>query len=250
MAPDGGNQVERGEARVGDDDDPALRQPAPGLEDRLARPVRQLLVPPAAFGAPSLRGRQYRQEGQGPAPLDPGDGDHDHEREPSQPTRLDEVAVGRANRVPIDAAGGDLRSPASLDRVIDADHDRAVGQERLDNHRQELARDGAAVPARPAQNVVIACKTGSGPKPHDAQGRAHRALAGRQYRASHEHQHVIPNRRGEEAAEGGHERDQGRWHERGRGRRGKGGAMSRHRIRRIESRRRLNDQCDDAGATF
>jgi hypothetical protein len=57
-------------------------------------------------------------------------------------------------------------------------------------------------------------------------------------------------RRGEEAAEGRHERDQGRRHEAGRGRRGRGGAVFRHRIRRIQSRRALNDQRYRVGATF
>jgi hypothetical protein len=56
-------QGDGGEAAVGHGDDPPSRQPARDLQQHLARPVRQLLVPPPLPGGVPFRGRQHGQEG-------------------------------------------------------------------------------------------------------------------------------------------------------------------------------------------
>ena len=87
------DQVECGEAGVGDNDHAALRQPVLGLQDRLARPIGQLLVASPPSVAPALGRCQHRQERQRPTPAGPGDRDDNHQRQPPQAAGLDEVAV-------------------------------------------------------------------------------------------------------------------------------------------------------------
>src|SRR6202020_163933 len=61
---DGGPQLERREAVVGDEYQTAIWQPAFGLQDRLPSPRRQRLVVLAIGFAPARRGCQDRQERQ------------------------------------------------------------------------------------------------------------------------------------------------------------------------------------------
>src|SRR3954453_10341435 len=179
--------------------------------NRLTRPVGQCLVPPTVLAAPTLRRSENRQEWQRPAPADPGDRHHDHERQPAQTTRLDEMAVGGAHRIAVDAARLDLGPPASLDRVVDADHHLARGQEGVEHLGKELVRDGASVPARPAQHLVVACETRFRRQPHDPQRLAYRALAWRQHRSGNKHEDVVPNRRCEAVTEGGQPGSENLW---------------------------------------
>jgi hypothetical protein len=46
--------------------------------------------------------------------------------QPAQAAGFDEVSVRGADRVTIDAAGSDFRSPAPLDCIIDANHHGGV----------------------------------------------------------------------------------------------------------------------------
>jgi len=59
-----GDQIERRETGVGDDDDLAIRQPSPNLENGLAGPIRQLLVTVIACDVVTFGGGQNGQEGQ------------------------------------------------------------------------------------------------------------------------------------------------------------------------------------------
>ena len=61
-----------------------------------------------------------------------------------------------AHGIAVDAARRDLVAPAALDGVVNADHDRAVGREPVEDHQQQFAADGGAVPSRPAEHVVVA----------------------------------------------------------------------------------------------
>ncbi len=59
-----GDQLQRGETAVGDDNHAAIRQPAFALQYCLTRPVGQRLVPPALPFTPASRRRQHGQEWQ------------------------------------------------------------------------------------------------------------------------------------------------------------------------------------------
>ena len=68
MPDEGGQELEGGETAVGHKHKRPPRHPATGLEDQLARPVGEFLVPFAVLAAVPLRGRQGGQEGQRPDP--------------------------------------------------------------------------------------------------------------------------------------------------------------------------------------
>ena len=67
MAADRGEQAQRREAAVGDEDEAAIGQPAFGLQDGLPRPVGQRLVPLAMGLAPARGWGKHGQERQRPA---------------------------------------------------------------------------------------------------------------------------------------------------------------------------------------
>jgi hypothetical protein len=50
---------------------------------------------------------------------------------PSEAAALDEGLVGRTDRIAVDAPGRDLLAVASLQRLVDADDERAFSYERL-----------------------------------------------------------------------------------------------------------------------
>lgn len=165
----------------------------------------------------------------------------DSQRRPLAPRlrrgRLDEMAVRGAHRIAVDPARLDLGTPASLDGVVDADHHLARRQEGVEHLGKKLVRDGASVPARPAQHLVVAGKARFRRQPHDPQRLAYRALAWRQHRPGNEDEDVVPNRRCEAVTEGGQPNGENLWRQvRIVGCRPGTGAMGRHRIRRIESR--------------
>ena len=85
----------------------------------------------------ALGGRQDGQERQGPDAAGPGNGREQHDAQPAQTTRFDKVAMAGADRVPVDAARLDLRSPPALDRVIEADDDRPVPDKGDDQQVQQ-----------------------------------------------------------------------------------------------------------------
>jgi hypothetical protein len=148
------------------------------------------------------------------------------------------MAVGGAHRIAVDAARRDLLAPAPFDGVVDADDDRPSWQQPFEDQGQQLAGDDPAVPVRLAEHMVIEREISGFGQPHDAQHGAHGALAGGEDGARHQHQDVVPDRRGEAVSENRHQRNDGRRHDCGSGGRGRriGRAMMVcHRICRIES---------------
>ena len=206
-----GDEIERGETGVGDDDDLAFWQPSPNLEDGLARKVRQLFVAAPMRGVVALGRGEDGQERQAPASLGPGHGNHGHDSEPAQPAGLDEMPMRGAHRIAVDSACGNLGPPAAFDRIVEADHHRPRWRKVLDDHRQQFAGDGAAAPARMVEHIVIAREIFGRAEAHDAQGGAHRALARRKNHAGDQDEQMAPNRGGEELPERLHQRgDDGR----------------------------------------
>ena len=129
-------QIDRGEAGVANADDAPVRQPERRLDQDLPAPIGELLV--LAFARPvllpiPLRGGQDGQERKCPATPGPGNLRQQHKRKPAQAARLDEVAMRGADRISVDAACLDLRSPAPFNGVVKADHDRFIaGDEGVD----------------------------------------------------------------------------------------------------------------------
>ena len=62
--------------------------------------------------------------------------------------RLDAVAVAGAHGIAVEAACADLRTPAPLAGVGEADHDRPLRHQGGDQQQQQPARDGAPTRAR------------------------------------------------------------------------------------------------------
>jgi len=69
------------------------------------------------------------EEGKRHDPIRPWDLHKQHGRKPTQTAGFDEMPLGGADRIAINAAGADLWSPASLDRVIKPDDDRSTGRD-------------------------------------------------------------------------------------------------------------------------
>jgi Type III restriction enzyme, res subunit len=74
-----------------------------------------------------------------------------HGGKPAQAAGFDEVPLGRADRIAIDAAGADLGSPAPFDGVIKSDHHwGARRHQSFYQQDQQLMRHGPRRPRRPA----------------------------------------------------------------------------------------------------
>ena len=202
--------------------------------DRLPGPRRQRLMALAMGFAPARRGRQDGEERQSPCPLGPRYRHCDHQRQPAQAAGLDEVPLGGADRIAIDAACLDTRAPATLDGVVNPDHHFAVRQQSFYYIEQQPPCDGPPVPACPAQHLMISTEARLIRQPHDAQHLGDGALARSQHRTSHQNQDAVPDRGGETGSEyrqpsGQDRRDQVRI-----GRRGGARMLRCHRGCRIE----------------
>src|SRR3712207_7509080 len=87
----------------------------------IRRPPRSTLFPyTTLFRSMTLGRSQGRKEGQSPCSRSPGDLHQQHHAYPPQPAALNELLVGRANRITVDALGSDLPPVASLQCLVDA----------------------------------------------------------------------------------------------------------------------------------
>jgi hypothetical protein len=194
-------QLDHRVAAVGDDDDRSLRQPPPGLQQGLSRPIRELLVALPGFLGGALGGAEHGEERQAPGGAGerhPGD---DHERQPAEPGNLDEAALARAHRVPIDPLGGDPRALAALDRVVDPDHHRPFRHERGDDQRQEEPRAFERAPARRVEQAMEAREARVTAFADGAQRRGDGAWPGGQENAGGHRLEPSQRRSGEQATE-------------------------------------------------
>src|SRR3712207_8449978 len=85
--------------------------PASYLQEQLPGPLGYLLVTSAPRSGITLGRSQGTQEGQSPNARSPRDLHQQHHAHPPQPAALHEVLVGGADRVSVDALGGDLLPP-------------------------------------------------------------------------------------------------------------------------------------------
>ncbi len=125
-ASDCGKEFDGGESAVADQDDAAAGKPAVDLQDGLAGTIDQRLRGARLVAIEALRRSQHGEEGQRHDAARPGHLDQQLGTEPTQTAGFDEVSLGGANGIAVDAAGPDLGSPPSLDRIVETDHHRRI----------------------------------------------------------------------------------------------------------------------------
>ena len=103
-----------------------------------------------------LGGGQCRHDRQRPRPRGPRDGDQQHQAAPAQPAGLDEVRAAGADRVVVDAFGGDLGPAPPLERLIHTEDERSLRSKRCDQQAQQDAADRQPGPLGLAEHAVIA----------------------------------------------------------------------------------------------
>src|SRR5215208_5757917 len=211
MAAESCEQLDGRIAHVPDSHEAPFRQPPGRLQKELAGPVGQLLVAATSLSGETLGGRQGGEEGQRPDPTGPRDRSKHHDTDPAQTTGLDEMAVAGADRIAVDAARLDLRAPAPLDGLIDADHHRSAWHNGRDQKREQAAGAGATRPAVPVEHTMEVGEGGLLPQPHDAQGRGDGPPSWSENGSGDQHQQVLPRRPGEKSLEGGHPLGQDSW---------------------------------------
>ena len=121
------------------------------------------------------------------------------------------MGMARSDRIAVNAAGGDLRTPTPLDGIIDADYYGSVWDEVVDDQRQKSACHGKTAPAGAVQDLVITGEVGGSGTTCDAERRAHCALTWRKYCPHQQDQRMLPNWSREKRAERGHPRPETVW---------------------------------------
>src|SRR5215218_3380110 len=135
-------------------------------------------MPSAPLGGITLGGSQNREEGQGPHPRSPRDLHQQHHANPPQSAALDEGFVGGTDRVAVNALCGDPLTPASLQRLVDANYQGTpFGHERLNQRSQQHSADLKTRPASTAQDPVVAMEAFVLVQPDRAQGGTYRPSA-------------------------------------------------------------------------
>src|SRR5262249_41062384 len=80
------------------------------------------------IGIETFGGREQSEKGQRHDAIGPRDLHQQHGGKPAQAAGFDEVSLGGADRIAIDAASADLGAPAPFDGVIEPDHHRSAGR--------------------------------------------------------------------------------------------------------------------------
>ena len=126
-----------------------------------------------------------------------------HGGKPAQTAGFDEVALGGADRIAIDATGLDLGPPAPLDGVVKPDHDRGAGRHQsVDQQQQQMVRRGPRQPHCAVEDAVESAEVGSAVPAQDAQRGCDGTPAGGQDRASEQQRNMRPSRRVNSSANG------------------------------------------------
>src|SRR5215471_4302977 len=96
------------------------------LQCGLTSPIEQRLGGSLLVGIEAFGGREQCEEGKRHDPIRPWNLHKQHGRKPTQTAGFDEMTLGGADRIAINAAGADLWSPTPLDGVIKPDHNRGI----------------------------------------------------------------------------------------------------------------------------
>ena len=194
-----GEEFDGRECTVGDQHNGAIGKPAVDLQGGLAGPIEQCLGRARLVGIEALGGSKHGEKGQRHDALGPWHLHQQHGGKPAQAAGFDEVSLGRADRIAIDAAGADVGSPTPLDGIVEPDHHRRAGRhEGLDQQEQQPARHRPGRPCGTVENAVEGTEVGIAISPEDAQRRGDGAPARRQDHAGEQHQDVRPGWTGEQ----------------------------------------------------
>jgi hypothetical protein len=167
----GGQQFDSCIAAVGHYDQHPLGQPHTKLRDHLTSPVGELLVTLAALLMVALGGRKDGQKGQRPHPLGPRNGGEQHHTQPAQPAGFDEERARGAHGVAVDALGLDFGPTATLDMVVEADHNGRVGWNEARNQQaQQDAAGGVGRPDGTVEHAMVVLELCLVAQPHHPQG--------------------------------------------------------------------------------
>ena len=112
------------------------------------------------------------------------------------------MAARRAHRVSVDAARGNARSPAPLDRVVQPEDQRSLGGKGA---HQQLQQNPAGCQTRPYGAIeypVVGLEVPLLAQAHDAQHGGHRAFAGSEDGPGEQHLHRLKHPLGKQAGEG------------------------------------------------
>src|SRR3982750_956885 len=153
---------------------------------------------------------QASQKRQGPGASGPRNGGHQQQADPTQAARLHEMRVGTAYRIAVDAFGLDPFPTATLDRIVDAQHNRTGGHEPFYQQSQQKTARFTATPTSTAQNTMIVDEVAISTAAHHPQATGDGALARSEYGAGQKHLGVPPNRIGKQASKGVEERQEQR----------------------------------------
>jgi hypothetical protein len=123
--------------------------------EHLTRPEGERLVAAPPLLGVALGGGERGQERQRPPPARPGQGDQPPPAHPAQPVHFDAVAAAGADRVPVDAGGGDLGPTPALDGLVDAQHQRPFARKGGDQQSQQEATGAQTRPDGPAEDPMV-----------------------------------------------------------------------------------------------
>jgi hypothetical protein len=178
------------------------RQPASYLKKHLQGPVSQLLVSSFALLVVTLGRSQNRQEGQRTDSLLPWNGCQQHQAQPAQAIGFDKMTVAGAHRIPapaltagasVNALGLDLRSPATLNRIVQPHHHRPPNGKRSHQQTQEQSTGFTTRPDRSVEHPVKILKMLFGAQTHNAQYSGHRPLSRSENGSQQQDLRVLPN---------------------------------------------------------
>jgi len=140
----------------------------------------------------SLGRRQRSQERQSPDAPGPGDLRQDHDREPAQAARLDEMAMAGAGWIAVNSAGGNLGTPASLQRVVQADNDGPARNEGADQQAKQASCGLAAGPTAAIKYAVIVGEMRILVQTSNAKRGCQGPASGAEHGTDQQHQHTPP----------------------------------------------------------
>ena len=114
------------------------------------------------------------------------------------------MAVRGADRVAIDPLGGNPRAAATLQCVVETDHDGAVRDQAVDQQPQQTPRQLTARPGVAVEQTVIGGELRCLAQPHDPQSGGHRAASRGQDGTREQGEHLVLGARREHVPQPAH----------------------------------------------
>src|SRR5215211_5728984 len=121
------------------------------------------------------------------------------------------MGIRRADRIAIDAAGANPGSPASLDSVIEPEHQRSARNEGGQQHTKQDETGMATTPDGTVQSPMIFLKMMLIGQPHDTQSTRDRSLAGGQNGPDQQRMRTAPDTLGKQRTKRKNDERQLRW---------------------------------------